>query len=245
MTCESARNLVESYLDNELDAPLSAEMAEHIATCPACAEAHGQNLTLRAHIRGEAPYYRAPAHLRDRIRIDLRQADRGPARRWQWIAIAASVLLAASLVWNAAMLMSRQPSAGLLAQNVISSHVRSLMGTHLLDVPSSDQHTVKPWFNGKLDFSPDVKDLAAQGFPLAGGRLEYIDGHAVAALVYQRRRHVINLFTWPAASADGEGEFSRNGYHVIHWTGAGMNYWAVSDLGPEELRQFASLYRAR
>ena len=145
--------------------------------------------------RAHAPYYRAPAGLRDRVRASVRQADIQDARQsaapWRWLAVAAAILLAVSAAWNIALFRSRTSSSDSTAQNVLSSHVRSLMGTHLLDVPSSDQHTVKPWFNGKLDFSPDVRDFAAQGFPLIGGRIDYVDGHPVAALVYQRRQHII------------------------------------------------------
>jgi mycothiol system anti-sigma-R factor len=238
MTCEAAENLVESYLDDELDASLAAQMREHLASCSSCAAAHAGQLELRAGIREQAPYYRAPDGLRDRITVALRQADRPAAGPWRWLALAASLLLAVSLAWNVAQF--RAHDAG---ETILASHIRSLMANHLLDVPSSDQHTVKPWFNGKLDFSPDVKDFAGQGFPLLGGRLDYLDGRPVAALVYQRRRHVINLFTWPSAESGGATELSRNGYRAIHWTSAGMTYWAVSDLGAGELRQFANLYQ--
>jgi anti-sigma factor RsiW len=242
MTCESAKDLVESYLDGELDAGTGAEVQEHLAACRGCSEAHRRHLDLRGDIRTQAPYYRAPAHLQDRIAVALRQAGRQSPAPWRWIAIAASLLLAASLAWNVTLVRSRDTASALVAQGVLASHVRSLMGTHLMDVASSDQHTVKPWFNGKLNFSPDVKDLAGDGFPLLGGRLDYIDGRPVAALVFQRRRHNINLFTWPAASG-GAADLSRNGYNAIHWESAGMTYWAVSDLGIAELRQFAGLYR--
>ena len=124
---------------------------------------------------------------------------------------------------------------------MLSAHLRSLAGTHLLDVPSSDQHTVKPWFNGKLDFAPAVKDL--EGFPLLGGRLEYFDGHPAAALVYGRRQHIINLFTWPSAAPIAETSETRNGYNLQSWSGNGMVFWAVSDLNQAELRQFVSLYQ--
>jgi anti-sigma factor RsiW len=241
MTCESATNLVEPYLDDELDASLSAQVHEHLATCPECAEAHGRLLELRRGIRAQAPYYRAPADLHDQIHAALQQADRPATGHWRSFAIAASVLLAVSLAWNLAVL--RSSNANRAADNMIAAHVRSMMATHLLDVPSSDRHTVKPWFNGKLDFAPDVKDFASQGFPLLGGRLDYIDGHAAAAMVYQRRQHVINLFTWPSASSGGQADFSRNGYHAVHWDGAGMTYWVVSDLAPAELQQFVDLYR--
>lgn len=249
MTCEPAKNLLEPYLDDELDAAQTAHVAEHLASCSSCTALHAQLLELRAGIRAHAPYYRAPAGLRERIQVSVRQADRNVDRPvqtfWRWMAIAAAILLAVSAAWNIALYRSRTSSADLIAQDVLSSHVRSLMGAHLLDVPSSDQHTVKPWFNGKLDFSPDVKDLAAQGFPLIGGRIDYVGGRPVAVLVYQRRKHIINVFTWPSdATATSRGpELSRNGYHVVFWNVNGMNWWAVSDLSAGELRQFEGLYR--
>jgi anti-sigma factor RsiW len=158
------------------------------------------------------------------------------------LAMAASVLLTCSLAWNVAELRSRAPEKEVLAQNILSSHLTSLLGTHLLDVVSSDQHTVKPWFNGKLDFSPEVKDLATDGFPLAGGRIEYLSGRTVAALVYQRRKHIINVFTWPSTRSDAkESHFSRNGYNELEWSNGFMTYWAVSDVPETDLQQLKSL----
>jgi len=246
MNCAPAKSLLESYLDGELDAAQTAHVAEHLASCASCAAMHAQLLELRAGIRAHAPYYNAPAGLRERIQVSVRQADRQATRlaapSWRWMAIAAAILLAISAAWNIALFRSRPSNADLIAQDVLSSHLRSLMGAHLLDVPSSDQHTVKPWFNGKLDFSPNVVDFAAQGFPLVGGRIDYVSGRPVAALVYQRRKHVINVFTWPSAAADGVA-LDRNGYHVIHWNTNGMSWWAVSDLNAGELRQFEDLCR--
>ena len=128
-----------------------------------------------------------------------------------------------------------------LAGQVLDSHIRSLMASHLADVVSTDQHTVKPWFNGKLDFSPPVIDFAAQGFPLIGGRLDYLDGRSAAALVYRRRKHIINLFVWPEQGRVGTESMTRRGYHLIHWTKDGMTYWAVSDVSGSDLSQFARL----
>jgi anti-sigma factor RsiW len=253
MTCTSTRELIESYLDGEVDASLRAEVQDHLTSCSSCAETYARLRELQGNVRSQAPYYDPPADLRRRVRTALAQAANSEgksdsvARRsapWQWIAIAASVLLAVSLALNVALFRPQGDDRDTLAQNIVSSHVRSLIGAHLLDVPSSDQHTVKPWFSGKLDFSPDVKDFASEGFPLMGGRIEYMADRPAAALVYQRRRHVINVFIWPSvSSASSADELARNGYNIIHWSKAGMTYWAVSDLGLNELRQFAELYK--
>src|SRR5439155_21970911 len=147
-----------------------------------------------------------------------------PSGSWRWIAIAASILLAVSAALNITLFRSHRDDRDTITENIVSSHVRSLIGTHLLDVPSSDQHTVKPWFNGKLDFAPDVKDLASQGFPLIGGRIDYMADQPVAALIYKRRQHVINLFVWPSTSSVSSAEeLNLKGYNLIHWDKAGLN----------------------
>jgi len=253
MNCASARNLIEPHLDGELDRDLQAEIQDHLTSCNACTETLSRLLELQTNIRMQVPRYDAPAHLRKRVLDAVREAaknevaDSGGTRSslpWQWMAIAASILLAVSLAWNFTLFQSRGAGLDMIAQNVLSSHVRSLIGTHLLDVPSSDQHTVKPWFNGKLDFSPDVKDFTSQGFPLIGGRIEYLVDRPVAALVYRRRQHVVNLFTWPSlSSVNHEAELTQRGYNLVHWNRASMTYWAVSDLRISELQQFANLYQ--
>jgi anti-sigma factor RsiW len=218
MNCEIARRMMESN---------DPALAAHLQSCPSCI------------IRTHARYYEAPAGLEETIRQNLRE-EVAPSSTWRWLAIAASVLLVASASWNVALFRSRVDPQQLVAADVLSAHVRSLAGNHLLDVPSSDQHTVKPWFNGKLDFAPPVKEV--EGFPLLGGRLEYFNGRPAAALIYGRRNHTINLFVWPSEAA-GESEQTQNGYHMESWSSGGMTFWAVSDLNEAELRQFVSLYK--
>jgi len=248
MECEDVREALSAFLDEELDPLRSREIQEHLGGCPSCADALGRMRGLAQRLRAEAPYYPAPDSLRARVsqaawRDAGRARDpgsrRGIAAR-SWLSAAAAVIALAGGTWLFAA-HQRQEGTASMERDVISSHVRSLMASHLMDVASTDQHTVKPWFNGKLDFSPPVTDLAASGYPLIGGRLDYLSGRPVAALVYQRRKHVINVFTWPEERAADSETPTRTvqGYHVIHETHGGMAYWIVSDLNPEELLAFA------
>ncbi|HZT58706.1 MAG TPA: anti-sigma factor [Pyrinomonadaceae bacterium] len=251
MNCREALKQMHAFFDGELELARTLEVERHMNECRECARALRSQTALRSALRDAAPYYRAPASLRKRVRSSLRDEARAeaPARpaSWRWLAVGASlaaVLLLAAALWT----LTRGGFGGgrddQIAQEVVSAHVRSLMANHLTDVASTDQHTVKPWFDGRIDFAPQVKDLAAEGFPLVGGRLDYLNNRAVAALVYQRNKHLINLFVWPAAGR-GEGErlLTRQGYNAIFWTGDQMNYCAVSDLNAAELQQFASLIR--
>jgi anti-sigma factor RsiW len=239
MTCSAS--LIEAYFDEELDASQRAAVEQHLATCQECSALHQRLTGQRQAIRAAASYYHAPAELRQSIRPAIRPPQ-GEAREmpWRWLAVAASLLLVASLSWNLLQLRRRAPESD-LADAAVADHVRSLLNDHLTDVASSDQHTVKPWFAGKLDFSPEVKDLAAEGFPLVGGRVDYLAHRRVAALVYRRRQHIIDLFIWPTSSAGAEGPSSRDGYNVVHWTSGSMTYWAVSDVSLPELEHFRDL----
>jgi len=245
MNCREAQALLCAYIDEELDLVHSLDFEAHLRECPSCTASLKRQEAVRGAVASHAPYHAAPAALR--AAIERRAAthfgivDRSRAQPWwsaRWLALAAACAVLALVVWRAVPTgtVSRD-----LAREVVDSHVRSLLATHLVDVPSSDRHTVKPWFAGKLDFSPEVRDLAAEGFTLVGGRLDYVHARTVAALVYRRRQHTINVFVWPAHESEhGFREEDRDGYHVISWVRAGMTWWAVSDLNAAELRELAA-----
>ena len=229
---------LDAYLDGELAAVDARELEAHVAQCRECMEFRDRRLALRAAIKARVPTFPAPDVLRQRVRATVRKAPR--VRPWRSLAIAASLAVVALGTWQ---LAARQSAGEMLAGDVFTSHVRSLMPGHLTDVLSSDQHTVKPWFNGKLDYSPPVYDFAGRGYPLIGGRLDYVGSRPVAALVYSRRQHVINVVLWPTArgGALGPTTQTRQGYHVLHWNTPAYAYWVVSDLGVIEMREFARL----
>jgi anti-sigma factor RsiW len=247
MTCEEVEGLAEAYADGELALEGMLALEAHVDQCRACS-ARLDRIRALTHALQTAPYFRAPEALAARVRTIVADvvvpAPSRPIwrpRRWQpWLVSAASL----AVVSIALVAVLRQRAAlgdDATTEAVIEGHVRSLMGEHLMDVASSDRHTVKPWFAGRVEFSPTVVDLANDGFPLVGGRLDYIDHHASAALVYKRREHVINVFVWPRA--DGSPSHitraDARGYHVISWTRGGVAVWIVSDLALVELDDFA------
>jgi len=272
MICEEAIKLMDGYLDGELDPMTSQKIEEHLRECRKCEQAYEAHTALAHAISRGAPYYKAPTELRQRIQVSLRETigattSRGaagegplPVRRpeavqravffdmpWNWLALAAAIVLAA-IIGSSLLPRLRPPASDqFLATQLIASHVRSLMADHLTDVASSDQHTVKPWLDTKLDFAPPVVDLASEGFPLIGGRLDYLDNRPVAALVYQRRKHFINLFVWPAASdaAKAPQTITRQGYQLLHWADPDFNYWAVSDVNANDLQTFKQQFETR
>jgi anti-sigma factor RsiW len=237
-------------MDGELDLLRNLEIEQHLQECSACAASIARHQALRAALKDTAPYHLAPARLEERIRSSLQRASRPrpafPGLTWRAWRVAAAVAFVALLSWGVVYLVSRHDASDSLAQEVVSDHVRSLMPGNLLGVVSTNQHVVKPWFRDKVEFSPRVMNLSKEGFELTGGRLDYLGKRRVATVVYKRREHIINLFQWPAATdADSAPQsLSLQGFHLIHWTQGGLNYWAVSDLNESELEEFVRLVRA-
>jgi anti-sigma factor RsiW len=240
---------LDAYQDGELAEADARDLEAHLVHCPECARFRDERLELRAAISAQLPVFQAPDALRKRIQMAAESAARSRAPRrlnirgWSApLALAASLTFVAVGTWR---LARERTASETLTSEVLGSHVRSLMPGHLTDVLSSDQHTVKPWFNGKLDYSPPVYDFAGRGYPLLGGRLDYVAGRSVAALVYGRRQHLINVFLWPAGRGPSGGPSisTSQGYHLLRWTTGDYAYWAVSDLGLPELENFASLLR--
>jgi anti-sigma factor RsiW len=247
LNCELTRQLIHGYVDGELELTKSVEIDQHLQECPNCAHAYADLQALRTMIKDGAPYFHVPSSLQKRIQSSVRKASKAAPYTavypWRLLAVAAAALLLLA-GWGLLRIASPNSDRPLLTQELLASHIRSqMLPGHRVDVDSSNQHVVKPWFEGKLDFSPTVKDLTDQGFPLVGGRLDYLDNRPVAALVYKRREHVINLFIWPSTpgSETATGALTRQGYHLVHWTQSGMNCWAVSNLNEGELQDFVRL----
>ena len=247
MTCAEARLLLDGYLDDELDLRSALDLSEHLAGCAQCGADERGLRELRELARAGLTRHALPAPLEQKLRAGFPAATRPAAPRR--LGRAALTLLpvaaaAALLVLAGPGLLSRGGEAR-VEDAVMAAHVRSLLANHLTDVASSDQHTVKPWFQGKLDYAVPATDFAAEGYPLAGGRLDVVEDAPAAALVYKRRQHVVNLFIWPSRNA-GEAPvrhlFSR-GYGAYRWVKDGMNYWTVSDLNDKELQDFVALVR--
>ncbi len=233
MTCKEAQLYMDGYLDRELDLIRMVDLERHLHECASCAALHRARMAVRATIPNLR--YAAPVALKKSVGAAI--AKQTPRRRVDWISLGA---VAAGVAIVGALLL--RPDLNRVEHEVVDSHIRSLMPGHLADVPSTDQHTVKPWFAGKLDFSPPVRDFASEGFPLVGGRVDYFDNHPVAVIVYRRNQHVINVFAWRSKeSARIERTERDRGYNVIQLVNDGIEFWVVSDLNEEELRQFARM----
>ena len=254
MQCERTRELLDAFHDRELDLRERRDVAAHLETCSNCNAIASEirHVSLQLAAAGREP---APTELRARITAALAKADaQSTSRLTRILGVHAPSLLRQAAVLAFAcgltalattMILSRAERSTLLEREVVSAHLRSLLQESPIQVASSDTHAVKPWFSGRVDFSPPVKDLTAEGFPLLGGRADYIGGRRVAALVYRRNLHVVNVFLWPS---DNRGEVAPRsdalkGYNVLLWNSGGITYWAVSDLNGDELRRLQSLLR--
>ncbi len=250
MSCDFSGTLPHAYLDGELDAMRAAEFERHLETCRDCTATLGAAESLRSSLQRAQLYETAPLELRKKIRAELKLSasnSGGPSvASWRWLAAAAAILLVTGVAWFAVPHFrgtSSDSASSVTSTEVIDAHIRSLQAGHLTDVASTDQHTVKPWFDGKLDFIPPVHDFMDEGFPLIGGRLDVLGERNVAALVYGRRKHFINVFVWPTKEADTSihPPGSRQGYQWVHWRHKGMEFCAVSDVSAPDLHELAQL----
>ena len=256
--CQPTRATLSAYVDGELPPDEAAAIADHLTTCAHCSAEYQSVLDTIALTRSKLERFTAPDVLRARIRAAVATtpsehepsttggAHREGAQRRDWLArpalIAAGLLLAATLGSGTTILVRQRGASPSIATQVLSSHLRSLMPNHLTDVASNDQHNVKPWFNGRLDYSPSVPRFDEQGYPLLGGRIDYVGGRPVAVVVYGRRQHLINVFSWPAAGSDeGLSATAANGYTMYRWRSGGIEHWVVSDVNAAELKTFATM----
>ncbi|HYM30868.1 MAG TPA: anti-sigma factor [Candidatus Cybelea sp.] len=259
MECNAVRGMLDRYVDGELDAGQAVALEAHVRGCGECRALLEQRKSLSEAIRERAAYHPAPDGLAARIRaragMNLTEArattERAPAARaplalrtWQPLAMAASLLLAVAVSSGTTYLAMRPAAEPGTVDEVVADHIRSLQAKHLTDVASTDQHTVKPWFDGRIDLAPTVKDLSAKGFPLIGGRLDYLGGAEAAALVYGHSQHVINVFVTKGGANAAPSLTDRKGYNVLHWVDGGMSYWAVSDVTIDVLEKLQRLIAA-
>jgi anti-sigma factor RsiW len=253
MNCTESRKLIEAFTDGELDLVRHTELEEHVRTCEACASLAKASLERRSAVISSANRFKATQSLQSSVRAALLANGmkttavpvRAPRRKpfLYYAGLAASVAVALGLGFGYGVSRTR---SGIVANEAVANHLRSLQANHLMDVVSTDQHTVKPWFAGKLDFSPPVVDLADIGYPLVGGRLERIGGHPAAALVFRRKLHVINVYVWPQSDGPAAPRSARlNGFAVLGWSEAGLNFAAVSEIPEEDLKGFVSEMRRR
>jgi anti-sigma factor RsiW len=244
VSCELTQSVLHGYVDGELDAARSADFERHLLSCPECVAALEAQEILRASIQRAGLYERAPVALRSKLNAELGAPALAPIAfdtalrpsSWRWLALAATLLLAATLGWRLIPGLRGDSSEAAYASAIVDAHLRSLQPGPLEDVISTDQHTVKPWFDGKLDFAPPVRDFASDGFPLQGGRLDVVRGRTVAVLVYGRRKHVVNVFIWPSTQGDSRPQSgSQLGYNWVDWRKGGMELCAVSDVNASDL----------
>lgn len=248
MLCRESKRIVGAYVDNEVDLLTGLALEDHLAICADCSRAVEEQRSIKNLVQGVDLKFPCPPDFKQEILRNLIPADRAPSNilRWPRVPLRAwtAATAAIAVIFLAAFLIlySRQSQRHVLDE-VVDNHIRSMLANHLADVPSSDQHTVKPWFNGKLDFSPKVQDFNDKGFPLVGGRLDYMDNQTVSVLVYKRRQHIINVFSYPSSAEYGPLTTEKKGYNLVHWATHGMEYWTISDLNIAELQDLTTLLR--
>lgn len=250
MSCDYSSTLLHAYIDGELDAMRASEFESHIEGCRECTASLGVAESLRSSMQRAQLYETAPVELRRKLYAEMKSPTKlprpSPVPFWRWVAVAAALVLVSTVAWIALPRLRQDSTqtASVTATELIDAHIRSLQPGHLMDVTSTDQHTVKPWFDGKLEFIPPVHDFMDEGFPLLGGRLDVLGERNVAAVVYGRRKHFINVFVWPTKEPDTAGVHgpgSRQGYQWVHWRHQGMEYCAVSDVNGQDLHELAQL----
>lgn len=246
MTCDEAELLLQALIDGELDAGHARDVENHVEGCPHCAAMLRDYREMSKAMAEPGMHFTAPAALRARIEAALPQPRPLQSRRSVLRGFAMGSAVSALAATGLFAIVLRHDDMERIQSEVVSAHLRSLQAGHLTDVISTDQHTVKPWFNGRLDVSPPVIDLTAQGFTLIGGRLDYVDARAIGAVVYRRRQHVINLFVSQTASTERRAAKIETiqGFNIRHWSDRGLNYWAVSDLGQDELAEFGDKFES-
>jgi anti-sigma factor RsiW len=249
MNCNEAGMLVAKYADGEVDSLQGRSIEQHLRGCAACAAKHQDLLALRAQIGAEVPYFTATPELRERVRALLANAqDTARARprpkrdRWGWLTGGFVAGCAATLLaWGVGTTVIAWRANEDVAVEAVATHVRATLNNHLIQVASSDQHTVKPWLSARLTFSPPVTDLSAHGFELTGGRLDYVGGQRVAVLAYKRRQHLIDVFVWPSEARQTDLRLTREGFNIERFAKDNMDFWLVSDLNRNELADLARL----
>lgn len=246
MACEQSHTLVHAYLDSELDPVRAAEFEHHLEQCSACVSELDKQESLRSSIKQAQLYEKAPATLRKKVLTNVHRSEPVPIRPARplttWLAAAAAILLLVGASWFTIPRLRNAGDQSVIAAQIVDAHLRSLQPGHLVDVISTDQHTVKPWFDGKLDFAPPVTDFSAEGFPLQGGRLDVVHGRTVAALAYGRRKHLISVFIWPVSQQDSTIHTGgEQGYNWLTWQKNGMQFSAVSDVSTADLVELRGL----
>lgn len=251
MECKEIQGVMSAYIDRELGLTEAVEIERHLPSCSGCQKEYDEHTKLRAAIKSDATYFKAPDYLAGRIKMALPSSPLRQSRPatppWNWMSLGAILTSIIAIAWSTALYFTLPSANDRLVDEIVSNHVRSLLAGHSTDVASSDQHTVKPWFNGKLDFAPPVFDLTTEGFPLMGGRLDYLNHRPVAALVYRHRQHTINLFVAPLSDDKknvSPGHLTRQGYYLVHWVHDGMAFWAVSDIDPAQMEKFRKIFLA-